>query len=141
MALGTTMGGCGNSTTRVASAPCGRAVSTASSSPISLTLAAMLHATLNVRSAPNPSPRCLALAPGADVELSVGDRVEFVANEKPQLDPPATQTVRVSTSPGPNETGPGAPGRVATPHVIVTLTAVHAGTVGVRWTNCSGTGC
>jgi hypothetical protein len=141
MALGTVMGGCGTSTTRAQSAPCDRAVSEAPSSRISLSAAAILRATIGVVSATSPSPKCLVLVAGADVQLSVGDRVEFVANGKPQLDPPATQTVQVSISPGPNETGPGAPGGLATPHVIVTLMAVHTGRVSVRWFNCSGTGC
>lgn len=81
---------------------------------------------------------CTVLAPGATVHLGAGDEVQFVANGAPQLDPD-TGIVAVSTRPAPAET-PGI-GGLPTTHVIVTLTGRRSGTVGVRWIDCSGTGC
>ncbi|MGI8492065.1 MAG: hypothetical protein ACR2NJ_04775 [Acidimicrobiales bacterium] len=75
------------------------------------------------------------------MQLATGDRVEFVANDSPRLDPPASDAVAVATGPGPKAAGPGGQGALMTSHLIVTLQAVRCGTVTVHWIDCSGTGC
>lgn len=83
-------------------------------------------------------PECSILEPGKTVVLAVGHRLVFVANGPPSVDGPRT-VLEISTSKGPSAVGPGAMG--PTRHVIVTLVAVHAGTAGVTWIDCSGTAC
>ena len=127
-------------TNPTATQPCGQP-SAIRSSGIFLASAALLRATVVVDNLRSPSPRCTTLQPGQTVNLHIGDRVQFVANNAPALNQASPEVVAVTTSPGPVQSGPGG-GSLTTSHVIVTLTAEHPGTVEVGpWVDCSGTGC
>lgn len=120
------------------SPPAGCAQATASGPGARLDAAALLTMTITVATGGAAAPRCVPGRPGEAVTLRVGDEVQLIANTLPQLTPAATRVVRVSTAAGPVSTGPGG---IATSHLLVTLTAEHAGRVSVTWTDCSGTGC
>lgn len=122
-----------------ASGPCSQGVAAAGtrSEPV-LAAAALLSATVVVDPANGHADRCVVLASGEQLHLRIGDRAELVANRAPDLTPETGGAVQVSTQSGPTTPGPGG---LASSHVIVTISAVHLGTVTVRWIDCSGTGC
>jgi hypothetical protein len=103
---------------------------------IDLAAAALLTAKVVVTPAAS-GPTCQILTPGKTVDLRVGWRVVFVANEAPALTG-AQGSVSVATSPGPSSSFLGQP---PTSHLVVTLTAVRPGAVSLQWIDCSGTGC
>lgn len=119
--------------------PCGRPVTEARPAPSgpALYAAAMLRTTVDVDATTDAAPQCFIPVMYGTVHLHVGDRVEFVANGAPGLKPEGSGVVTVAARPGPVDHGPG----FAMEHVVVTLTAVHAGEVTVSWIDCSGTGC
>lgn len=99
--------------------------------------AALMTATVIVDAEVATPSRCVQLAVGQTVRLRLGDRAEFVANQTPELTPASSDAVRVTSRPGPTEVFGG----LTTAHLVVTLTAIHAGTVSLRWIDCNGTGC
>lgn len=117
--------------------PCGRPAPTTSAAAAVPAASALLSATVIVDSQTANAPHCVQLAFGQTVRLQLGDRAEFVANRAPDLMPPDSDAVRVTTRPGPTEVFGG----LTTPHVVVSLTGVHPGSVAVRWIDCNGTGC
>ena len=133
-------GSCGSSAPKAQPAPCGAALSSTLVAATELTAAARITASIHVSGQTASHPGCRPLAPGSDVDLLIGERVQFVANQPPQLDPPSSPVVAVSSSPGPAQSGPGG-GGLRTTHLIVVLTAVKPGDVSVEWEDCSGTAC
>ena len=130
-------GACGSSShprTQGGAATCAPQTVAATTGPTVLTSAMLQSAVIRVAGAATSHPTCAALSSGSTVSLQIGDAVEFEANSVPQL---ATDVVRVSSRPGPSSSFGG----LKTSHVIVRLTATRAGTVTVRWVDCSGTGC
>jgi hypothetical protein len=103
---------------------------------VTLVAAARLSAKVEVVVAPNSfGPACTVLQPERTLVLWPGQKAVFEANAAPSMSG-TTTAVSISEAPGVS-----APPPLQTPHVIVTVTAVDAGTVTLAWTNCSGTGC
>jgi hypothetical protein len=158
--------GCGlTASTSSQSEPCGVTLAAATTKTAILITAARLTATVTVRDQPTPKPKCVALQSSSPaVTVDMGDKVQFAANTEPVAPihgtvMPYTRigsawdgfevfnaagstgiVVKVSTSPGP-KIEPGITPTVATPHVIVTLTTIHPGTVEVSWFDCFDTQC
>ncbi len=149
--------------------PCGIHLKDAGGEHAVLDAAGTLAATVEVSGQMASRPGCVVLQPlSSRITVDIGDKVEFVANTFPAADigsppegtvmpytrvgsaldgfevrdaPRTTGTVvEVSTSSGPS-ISLGEDPASATPHVIVTLTAVHQGSVSIAWFDCSGTGC
>lgn len=133
---------------------CGHRQALAPSFAAILTAAAISSATLVVQPERSGGAKCVALHSRETLNLHVGDRVQFVATYPPQIHtelpsippweaplPGSEAVFSVRTSPGPLQRGPGLPGGVLTPHLIVTLIATSPGRATVSWTDCSGTGC
>ena len=145
------VGGCGSShpvatTPTTVVGPCQEpAANQAAQMPPAAVLAsaALLSATITVTATrvTADGARCTALAPGASVQLRIGDAVEYVANMPPQFDAAEAAVVATSSRPGPLSTGPGGPGGLRTSHVVVRIVGETPGVVHLRWTDCSGTGC
>ena len=128
-------------TTQGGSPVCAPQTVAATPGQAALTSALLLSAVVQVSGPRSDHPKCIDLTPRTTVALHVGDSVEFEANNVPQLSPAGTDVVSVSSRPGPTSSGPGDIGGLHTTHVIGRLTAVRAGSVTVRWIDCSGTGC
>ena len=149
LTLPLTASGCGGSTavsspgptTVRVPGPCGAYGAVGRRGGVALISAALFSATVIVGTETSTAPACHDLRSGEQAHLPIGDTVQFVDNDVPRLEPPSADIVRISVLPGPGELGPGAPGGDATPHIIVTITAAHAGIVTVHWINCAGTGC
>jgi hypothetical protein len=106
-----------------------------------LATAALLSARIVVI-AGTATPTCTVLRPHQTVHLMAGQQVEFVANRAPTVTgvPPGAGTGAVSVRAAAGPTGSGG-GDLPTKHMIITVTAVHPGTVELTWINCSGTAC
>lgn len=104
--------------------------------PTSEAMSALLQATVTVVRGSRRTG-CAVLQPRQDPIVHVGDWLQFVANEAPDLSAHGRLPVRVSTAPGPTTTA-GGPG---TPHLVITLTATRPGMVSVTWIDCTGVVC
>ena len=135
---GAAISGCSSSSPHAQPAPCGVSAKSIGTEALTLTAAAMLFADIHVAAEHASRARCFPLTPGSTVQLFIGDRTEFVANDRPEMEPPNSDVLTTSTRPGPVETGPGS---IPTRHLIIRLTAVRPGNVTVHWIDCSGTAC
>ena len=67
-------------------------------------MAALLSATITVSNKLAAQPNCAELVSGQNVNLDIGDQVEFTANQPPSLTPDPNPVLA-------EQAAPGAPGR------------------------------